>query len=172
MIEALGRLPRARGVIVGGGREGELERLRAMIADRGLEDRVRLTGRVTPMEAAEWMRRARALVAPLRPSGQIDRISWCSPAKIFEYMAAGGAIVAARLKNLADVLEEGRSARLFEPGDAAALAGTLGELLENPDGAQRLADAALAESQRYTFEARARAILAFLRHDDSGNSQA
>src|SRR6266851_9055907 len=52
-----------------------------------------------------------------------------SPTKLFEYMAMGKAIAASALDQIADVLEDGRTALLVKPGDADELA----------DAVQRLA---------------------------------
>ncbi len=45
-----------------------------------------------------------------------------SPTKLFEYMAMGKPIIASRLGQIADVLDDGRTAVMVEPGDAAQLA--------------------------------------------------
>ncbi len=45
-----------------------------------------------------------------------------SPTKLFEYMAMGKAIAASALDQIADVLEDGRTALLVKPGDADELA--------------------------------------------------
>ena len=45
-----------------------------------------------------------------------------SPTKLFEYMAMGKAIVASRLGQIADVLDDEETALLIEPGDARKLA--------------------------------------------------
>lgn len=87
---------------------------------------------------------------------------YASPIKLFEYMASGRAIVATDLPSTAEIVTHGETALLVPPSDVPALAAALADLYENPDLRARLAENArqLAHA-RYTWEARARAILAF-----------
>jgi glycosyltransferase involved in cell wall biosynthesis len=83
-----------------------------------------------------------------------------SPTKLFEYMAIGRPIVASALEQIAEVLEDGRTARLVEPGNAAELAGAIEELLREPERALRLGTAARVEAERvHRWEDRSRSIL-------------
>ena len=61
-----------------------------------------------------------------------------SPTKIFEYMAMGKGIVASNLGQIGDVLEDGRTAILVEPGDVEELVRGITHLADNPDEAARL----------------------------------
>lgn len=53
---------------------------------------------------------------------------YASPLKLYEYLAAGLAVVAPDQENLREVLRDRENALLFAPGDAAALAAALAEL--------------------------------------------
>src|SRR5438876_4831669 len=55
-----------------------------------------------------------------------------SPIKLFESMASGRPTVAARIGQLADVIDHGRTGWLYEPGNAGALADGLRCLLSHP----------------------------------------
>jgi len=54
-----------------------------------------------------------------------------SPTKVFEYMAMGKAIVASRLGQIAEVLADGETALLVEPGNVEELAGAIVKLVES-----------------------------------------
>ena len=85
---------------------------------------------------------------------------YASPIKLFEYMAARRAIVATDLPSTAEVVTDGESALLVPPSDPAALAGAIRRLRDDPTLRERLAAAAYTlVMERYTWEARARAIL-------------
>jgi glycosyltransferase involved in cell wall biosynthesis len=74
-------------------------------------------------------------------------------------MAAGRPIVASRLGQIEDVLEDGRSALLVPPGDARALAGALERLTDDRELGARLAAAARADAtERHTWRHNARRI--------------
>jgi glycosyltransferase involved in cell wall biosynthesis len=60
---------------------------------------------------------------------------------IFEYLAAGRPLIAARVGVVPEVLIDGEHAALVPAGDGEALAEALDRLLRDPAGAARLADA-------------------------------
>jgi glycosyltransferase involved in cell wall biosynthesis len=82
-----------------------------------------------------------------------------SPLKMFEYMAAGRAILATDLPSVREVLVDGESALLVPPGDAPALARGMCRLLADADLRERLGVRARAEAARYSWDARARRLL-------------
>jgi glycosyltransferase involved in cell wall biosynthesis len=85
---------------------------------------------------------------------------FASPLKLFEYMAAGRAVVASDLPAWADVVQDGQTALLTPPGDARALAAALRRLRDDPAQRDRLGQQARARAlEMYTWDARARAIL-------------
>jgi glycosyltransferase involved in cell wall biosynthesis len=61
---------------------------------------------------------------------------------LMEAMAAGVPVVSTRLSGIPELVEDGVSGLLAEPGDAAGLADALARLLADPALAARLADAA------------------------------
>jgi glycosyltransferase involved in cell wall biosynthesis len=87
---------------------------------------------------------------------------YASPLKLFEYMAAGLAVVAPDQPNLREVLADGDNALLFPPGDGPALAAALGRLAAAPDLRARLGRAARAsvEQRDLTWRANARRVVA------------
>jgi glycosyltransferase involved in cell wall biosynthesis len=83
-----------------------------------------------------------------------------SPMKVFEYMAAGRAVVASRIGQLAGLIEDGGTGVLCPPGDPVALAAALERLRSDPALRARLGRAARAAVLRdHSWEAVARRIL-------------
>ena len=70
------------------------------------------------------------LVAPHVPLADGSEF-FGSPTKIFEYMAMGKGIVASRLGQIGDVLVDGETALLVEPGDVGELQEAIVRLVEN-----------------------------------------
>ena len=157
LIEALALLPGACGLIIGGHPRdvADGERLRALASARGLTERVTFTGLVPPDEVLPRLREADVLVQPL-----IDApyTRYASAMKLFDYMAAGRPIVAFDLASTREVVSDGRTARLVEPGSVEALAAGIHDVLEDPALAGRLAQAAFEEVANYTWERRAQRI--------------
>ena len=97
---------------------------------------------------------------PKTVSGQ-DTSRWMSPLKIFEYMAAGRAMIVSDYPVLREVLEED-FAELVPPGDIGAWLDAL-RRLEQPTARARLGERARAVlAERYTWIARAASVLAGL----------
>jgi len=70
-----------------------------------------------------------------------------SPTKLFEYLAAGRAVIASRLGQLGEVLEHDRNAWLVPPGDPAALAEAIVRLARDPALRARLGREGLADAR-------------------------
>ncbi|MBR0651039.1 glycosyltransferase family 4 protein [Roseomonas terrae] len=146
--------PRLDLVVVGEGpaRAG-LERLAAQL---GIAHRLRFTGLVEREEVPR-------LVAGFDIALQPAAVEYASPLKVFEYMAAGRAIIAPDQPNLREVLEDGRTALLVPPGDADALRAALHRLVADAALRRRLGAAARAEILRrdLTWAGNARRVIGF-----------
>jgi glycosyltransferase involved in cell wall biosynthesis len=82
-----------------------------------------------------------------------------APLTILEYMALGRAVVATRVGGIPELVEDGRDAVLVPPGDAAALAGAIGRLLDDPAERLRLGSAASArQTEKYSFDEMTRQV--------------
>lgn len=145
--------PRLSLLVVGEGpaRPG-LERL---AAELGIADRVRFTG-LAAREAVP------GLVAGFDIALQPAAVAYASPLKVFEYMAAGRAIIAPDQPNLREVLEDGRTALLFDPAQPGAMWGAVVRLATDPALRARLGAAARAEVLRrdLTWDGNARRVAA------------
>lgn len=158
LVEAMTRVPGARLVILGGlAGEPDLERVRALVASRGLESRTEMPGTVAQTQVAEEIRRARVVVAPFLHTLMSERHT--SPLKAFEAMAAGRPLVISDLPSSREFLRDGENALLVTPGDAEALAGAIRRLVADTCLCESLARAAWDESPRYSWDARARALV-------------
>ena len=157
LIEALAHLPGVRGLIIGGHPRdaADGQRLRGLVSSHGLSDRVTFTGLVPPDQVLPRLQEADVLVQPL-----IDApyTRYASAMKLFDYMAAGRPIVAFDLASTREVVADGRTARLVQPGSVKALAAGIRELLADPAGAARMARAAFDEVANYTWARRAERI--------------
>ena len=91
-------------------------------------------------------------------SGDIGK--WTSPLKLFEYMAAGKAIVCSDLPVLKEVLCHKKTALLVDPESPEAWEQALGQLRDDIFLRERLGlEAQEIFNTRYTWQARARQIL-------------
>jgi glycosyltransferase involved in cell wall biosynthesis len=141
LVEAFARVahkrPDAKLLLVGDGPARPAAE--AAIASLKLEKNVHITGYVAHEAMPTWLAAADVAVAPY-PA--LPQELWFSPLKLYEYMAAGKAIVASAAGQIAEVIEDGHNGRLVRPGDVAELAQAIGELLDDPAGRQELGRAA------------------------------
>jgi glycosyltransferase involved in cell wall biosynthesis len=134
VIDALTRLAREgvrpRVVFVG---RGPMEAsVREAVSRAGLQGQVTLAG-FAPDLPAVMAALDVGLYVPLESEG-MSRV-------VFEYLAAGRPLVAARVGVVPEVLVDGEHAALVPAGDAGALAATLAALLDDPARRARLGEA-------------------------------
>jgi phosphatidylinositol alpha-mannosyltransferase len=132
LLNALSRLvphrPGLRLLVAGPGDPDEAMAERA----RAIRERVTFLGRVSEPDKARMLRSVDLYVAPNTGGESFGMI-------LTEAMAAGTPVVASDLDAFRRVLDGGRAGALFPVGDADALAGTIGTLLEEPDRRVELA---------------------------------
>jgi glycosyltransferase involved in cell wall biosynthesis len=112
-----GEFPCLRVLIVGTG--GQRRALEHLINELGLQRTVRLLGARTDVPAL--LRTFDLAVCSSNFEG--------TPLTILEYMEAGLPVVSTRVGGVPDLVEDGVTGLLVDPGDPAALAGALAELL-------------------------------------------
>ena len=156
-IEALAQLPLdVQLLMIGEG--SRLSECRRLAESLGVGARVVWAGGLAHDEA---MRRLAGCSILLSPHVQLeDQEFFGSPTKLFEYMALERPIVASRLAQLGEVLENGRTAVLVEPGDPKGLAAAIIELLGAPQRGRQIAVAARQEAiNMHGWDRRARQLL-------------
>jgi alpha-maltose-1-phosphate synthase len=80
------------------------------------------------------------------PYPKLPQEMWFSPLKLYEYMAAGKAIVASSAGQIKNVIRHDENGLLVTPGDVAELAQACLHLLQNEDDRTRLGDNARREA--------------------------
>jgi glycosyltransferase involved in cell wall biosynthesis len=124
---------------------------------------VTFTGFVPNIDLPRYLAAADVLLMPyarsiLGSSGSADSAAVASPMKMFEYMAAGRAILTSDLPVIREVLDESFAA-FAPPEDAPAWTAALQSLLADPARRAVLASNARREVEKYTWLARAQKIL-------------
>lgn len=158
LIDALTAVKGAHLALVGGP-EDMAEALRRQWTARGLADeRFLYAGHVPPDGVPLYLSAFDICAMPHPQAEQFAK--YTSPLKLFEYMAAGKAIVASGLPAWADVATDGETALLAPPGDTAAWSAAIDRLRADSALRNRLgAKARELVLARYTWAARAEAIL-------------
>jgi len=130
-----------------------------MLADETNAGRVIFTGPVGHNEVPALLDACDIVVSPHVPLTDGSEF-FGSPTKLFEYMAIGKGIVASRLGQIADVLEDASTALLVEPGDSDELALAIRRLAESGELRRRLGTNARETAvHEHTWEHNAQRVL-------------
>jgi len=128
--------------------------LEAQAKTLGIAERVRFTGLIDRAGVPGEISRFDIALQP-------RVVAYASPLKIFEYMAAGRAIIAPDQPNIREILEHERTALLFDPQQPGAMWQAILRLAADPLRRQQLGAAAQAEITRrnYTWAGNAARVL-------------
>ena len=158
LAEAFGaarrRLPDARLLLVGDGEERAAAE--AILEQAGFAGDALLTGLVPAREVPRYLAAADVLASPHVRNDEFIG----SPIKLWEYMAAGRAIIASRVAQVGEAIDHGRTGLVAEPEDVDSWVGALVQLHDDPTLRERLGRAAREEAVRkHSWDARMTALL-------------
>lgn len=135
-LRSVARLPAGlptQFILVGGGEDEAA--LRRSASDLGLGDQVIFAG--PQPQLADVLYALDILVIPSLRYESVPKI-------LLEGMAVGRAVVASRVGDIPEFVEDGVTGLLVDPGDSASLAAAIGRLLAHPDEAKALGHQARA----------------------------
>ena len=146
----LRRRPDARLVLVGDGQTRSA--VEDAIKKAGMAHAVIMTGKVAHSQVPEMLSIADVAVVPSTPlTAGLGGTG--TPLKLFEYMAAGKAIVATALNEAAEVILDGYNGLLVQPGDIHKFAEATLKLIDDPQERGRLGQNAREQAvKQYSWE--------------------
>jgi glycosyltransferase involved in cell wall biosynthesis len=145
--------PKTHLLLVG---EGPLRsRFEEQVRNAGLEKAVTFAGRIAHQEVPKYLAAMDVTVAPYPALDEF----YYSPIKLFEYMAAGRAVVASRVGQVAEILIDGQTGFLFEPGDSADLLRCLLQVKADPTLSLELGRRASASCSEHTWNRNASRVI-------------
>ena len=150
--QVLTTLPKAKFVIIGDG--PEMPDLKNQIRELDIEDAVILTGSVDHKEliARNLPRLGNLFITASETENQ--------PVSILEAMSFGLPAIGPRSRGIPELIESGRNGALFEPGDAAELAGHMTTLISDRPRLAAMSAAALHTSTQHSIERTAQRLVA------------
>lgn len=160
LAEAITRLPKdvnCHFLLIG---EGNLKSKVEEIVNKGnCTDKVTFTGRLSHHLVPSYLDACDILVSPHIPMEDGSDF-FGSPTKLFEYMAIAKPIVASRLGQIADVIENEKNGYLVEPANIDMLVKTLVQLATHPGECKRLGEQARQDViANYTWKRNAGRVL-------------
>jgi D-inositol-3-phosphate glycosyltransferase len=121
----------------------EMARLRSLVRELGLQDRIRFLGSRTQEELPAYYAAADAVVMPSY-SESFGMVA-------LEAMACGRPVLASRVGGLAYLVRDGVTGFHVQEGDAQELAGKIAELLADETQLERMGAAARLEAEAYSW---------------------
>lgn len=137
----LAKHPQARMTIAGSGpQEAEL---RALASSLGISGQVCFAGRLSRQTMAELLRQSSVSINPSLADNM--------PNSVLEALASGVPVVSTNVGGVPFLVQDGVTALLVPPQDAAAMAVAVLRVLESPSLADSLAAAGVQEASQYTW---------------------
>jgi glycosyltransferase involved in cell wall biosynthesis len=163
-IQALKSIERAHLVVLGFGRESDLEQIREWAREEGLEERVHL---LPPRPFDELVRTAAAAdvgLVPVRADNLSNSLGDTN--KLFEYLMAGLPMAVSDLPEIRRVAEEGEPpvGEVFDPSSPSSVAAAVCRILDSPPTYEaRRKEARRLALERYNWQVEEQRLLALYR---------
>lgn len=126
----------------------------------GGQENIVILGQKPHKDIPVYLKAADILVLPNSGKEDVSKL-YTSPLKMFEYMASGRPIVASELPSLKEILNE-NNAILVKSDDASSLADGIKIVLTDDILSTRIAQIALEDVKKYSWQERANSILQFI----------
>ena len=124
--QVIHEVPKVKLILIGDG--PVRDQINHKIRDLGLESSVMITGYIPQNQVPQLLSVVDIAVLPYP---ELPKELWFSPLKLYEYMAAGKAIVASDSGQIGEVLSDGITGKLVKPGDISGMSEAIIELLKN-----------------------------------------
>ena len=149
--------PASRLLLIG---DGPLKtRLEEKARKAGLEKAVTFTGIIPHDEIRNYLATVDVALAPYPALENF----YYSPLKLFEYMAAGKAVVASNAGQIAQIIRHRVNGLIYEPGDREGLLRCLCALRNDPALCEELGRSARKASEGFTWERNAARVIEWVR---------
>lgn len=154
--------PKAKLRIIGDGPLREELQLRIQNHYPQLENQIDWVGAVNPWEVPGELSKLDVAVAPYLETDDF----YFSPLKVYEYMAAGRAVVASQIGQISSLIHDNVNGCVYPAGDVKRLASLLIELANDPERRSRLGRAARScAEERHSWDSALASILGYVKQD-------
>ncbi len=146
-----------------GGTDNDIEYYSEIASELGIEDNVLFVGRQNQRQLGVWQQAADILMMPFPDIAHYRH--YMAPLKMFEYMASKRPIITSDLPSIRSVLDE-ETAFFVAPGDISDIVNVAMNIASNILEGQNRADKALKQVKQYSWDARALAIMNFIKTNE------
>tara|TARA_B100000809_G_scaffold263890_1_gene318267 strand:+ start:3606 stop:5117 length:1512 start_codon:yes stop_codon:yes gene_type:complete len=132
IVDYCSKFPEANTKFLLIGEGNDLPEVKKIINNSNIQEKVIFTGRIDQSDGPAYLDACDLLLSPHIPNPDGSDF-FGSPTKLFEYMAMEKPIIASRLNQIGDILEDGKTAVLIEPNDPYSLSKSINELILDKD---------------------------------------
>lgn len=143
--------------IIVGGRDNEVSHWRGVVENEHVKN-VYLMGFVANSDIPSYLSLSNILIMPYEDTEKLRTRNWCSPMKMFEYMAAGKPIISSYLPVLEETLVEGRNVFYVDYNSLIEWKGVINDLMNNKKLMERISLNNLQDIKKYTWDKRVHQI--------------
>lgn len=161
LIRSLRYLNACAVVLMGYGDGGYLAGLKKLIADEGLDGKVHFFGPVPHEEVTRYAASADVGVATIRNA--CLSYYYCSPNKVFEYVAAGLPVVGSNFPDLKRVIEGHRLGVVVDPESPQGIATAIEYILSDKSRYEEMRKNALEAAKSYNWQSESEKLLLIYR---------
>lgn len=157
IIESLIYLPDCHLVLMGYGKEEYKKKLIEAAHRAGVAERVSFFGPVPPDEVTIYVAGADLGIAPIE--NVCLSYYYCSPNKIFEYIAGGVPVIASDFPELKKVISQYAIGITFDPSDARDIERAVRQVLDDKENLGKMKANTLAATKAYNWEHETKKLL-------------
>jgi glycosyltransferase involved in cell wall biosynthesis len=158
LIESLRHLPTCHLVLMGYGNRDYMQCLEDVAAKAQVAPRFSFFGPVSPDEVAAYAADADLGVAPIENA--CLSYYYCSPNKLFEYIAAGLPVIASDFPELRRVVHDYDIGCTFDPADPQDIARAVQTVLSRPDRLREMRENAKRAAGAFNWENESQKLVA------------
>ncbi|MCQ1535190.1 glycosyltransferase family 4 protein [Methanosarcina sp. KYL-1] len=149
--KAIEKIPDAKLIFIGGFIHPEYEKeVMDYYHIHKLEEKVIFVGNVPHNEVSKYMEKASVAIGLLQPN---PRYELAIPVKLFEYMAAGKAVIMSNFRYNSDLIKEVKCGITVDPTDTQEIADAMTWLLEHTEEAKQMGqNGRQAVEKKYSWE--------------------
>lgn len=157
VIESLEYLTDCHLVLMGYGKDTYKDSLQALAVEKQVSDRFSFFGPVPSEDVPAYAMGADLGVAPIE--NVCLSYYYCSPNKLFEYVAAGLPAVASDFPEMRRVVMDHGIGSVFEPSDPKDIARAVREVLDHPEKREQMRQNTTSAASAYNWENESRKLI-------------
>lgn len=143
-------------LLIIGGKDHEISRIKKLVAERKLENRIHVTGWIPYDEMSKLLKTVSVGLVPMKPTFYNRYLT--APMKIFDYMSRSIPVIAAEMESTHEFIDEGVNGIFYQPENALDLAAKIENLFSDEFKLKELRENTRTSAEMMSWQKRAQRI--------------